>query len=75
MCSHVSSNVFFMVTLNKQSKNITGMENSVLQLVVSFLMVAAVLLNEKMTIVQIIGAVCSIIGGAMIGELIGEKIG
>lgn len=31
---------FFMVTLNKQTKNITGMENSVLQLMVSFLTVA-----------------------------------
>ncbi len=31
---------FFMVTLNKQSKNITGMENSVIQLIVSFLTVA-----------------------------------
>ncbi len=31
---------FFMVTLNKQSKNITGMENSVIQLVVSFFTVA-----------------------------------
>ncbi len=31
---------FFMVTLNKQSKNINGMENSVIQLVVSFLTVA-----------------------------------
>lgn len=31
---------FFMVTLNKQSKNITGLENSVIQLVVSFLTVA-----------------------------------
>lgn len=31
---------FFMVTLNKQSKNITGMENSVIQLTVSFLTVA-----------------------------------
>ena len=29
-----------MVTLNKQSKNISGMENSVIQLVVSFLTVA-----------------------------------
>lgn len=126
---------FFMVTLNKQSKNITGMENSVIQLVVSFLTVAifvgfkkgfvicvppeawiwilvlgvvntgigcylyfsplaklpvqtvavcgyleplsavvfaSVLLDEKMTIVQIIGAVC-IIGGAMIGELVKTK--
>lgn len=126
---------FFMVTLNKQSKNITGMENSVTQLIVSFLTVAvfvgfkqgfvinipsddwhwililgilntgigcylyfsplaklpvqtvavcgyleplsavvfaSILLNEKMTIVQIIGAVC-IIGGAMIGELVKIK--
>ena len=31
---------FFMVTLNKQSKNIVGMENSVIQLAVSFLTVA-----------------------------------
>ena len=31
---------FFMVTLNKQSKNISGMENSVIQLAVSFLIVA-----------------------------------
>lgn len=31
---------FFMVTLNKQSKHITGMENSVIQLTVSFLTVA-----------------------------------
>lgn len=31
---------FFMVILNKQSKNITGMENSVIQLAVSFLTVA-----------------------------------
>ncbi len=31
---------FFMVTLNKQSRNIIGMENSVIQLMVSFLTVA-----------------------------------
>lgn len=31
---------FFMVTLNKKSKNISGMENSVIQLAVSFLTVA-----------------------------------
>ncbi len=31
---------FFMVTLNKQSKNIVGMENSVIQLVISFITVA-----------------------------------
>ena len=126
---------FFMVTLNKQSRQITGMENAVIQLTVSFLTVAifvgikqtfvihvlndtwpwilvlgivntgigcylyfsplsqlpvqtvaicgyleplsavafaAILLNEKMTIIQIIGAVC-IIGGAMVGELIKVK--
>ncbi len=32
---------FFMVTLNKQSRNITGMENAVIQLTASFLTVAA----------------------------------
>lgn len=32
---------FFMVTLNKRAKKITGMENSVIQLTVSFLTVAA----------------------------------
>lgn len=31
---------FFMITLNKQSKQITGLENSVIQLTVSFLTVA-----------------------------------
>jgi drug/metabolite transporter (DMT)-like permease len=31
---------FFMLTLNKQSKNIIGMENSVIQLTISFLTVA-----------------------------------
>lgn len=126
---------FFMVTLNKQSRKITGMENSVIQLTMSFLTVAvfvgikqafvirvpgeawpwilvlgivntgigcylyfsplsklsvqivaicgyieplsavvfaALLLGEKMTALQIIGAAC-IIGGAMIGELLGNK--
>lgn len=126
---------FFMVTLNKQSKKITGLENSLIQLVVSFATVAvfvcykqgfvmkipfnawgwililgivntgigcylyfsslaklpvqtvavcgyleplsavvfaSILLNEKMTIVQVIGAVC-IIGGAIIGELVKIK--
>ena len=33
---------------------------------------AAILLNEKMTIVQVIGAMC-IIGGAMMGELVKIK--
>ena len=126
---------FFMVTLNKQSRQITGMENAVIQLTVSFLAVAvfvgfkqafvlhipdgawlwililgivntgigcylyfsplsqlpvqtvaicgyleplsavvfaAILLNERMTIIQIIGAAC-IIGGAMVGELIKSR--
>ena len=126
---------FFMVTLNKQSRNITGLENSIIQLTVSFLTVAVyvgikqafviqvpkeawpwilvlgivntgigcylyfspfsklsvqtvalcgyleplsavlfavLLLGEKMTVLQIVGAAC-IIGGAMIGELLGEK--
>lgn len=31
---------FFMVTLNKQSRRITGLENAVIQLTVSFLTVA-----------------------------------
>ncbi len=123
---------FFMVTLNKKARQITGMENAAIQLTVSFLSVAvfvgfrqafiihipdgawlwililgivntgigcylyfsplsqlpvqtvaicgyleplsavffaAVLLNERMTIIQVIGAAC-IIGGAMAGELI-----
>lgn len=127
---------FFMVTLNKQSREIVGLENAVLQLTVSFLTVAVfvgikqafvihvpasswpwilvlglvntgigcylyfsplsklpvqtvavcgyleplsavvfatLLLGEKMTALQYIGAVC-IIGGAMIGELIEERI-
>ncbi len=136
ICGAISAVMyFFMVTLNKQSKKITGMENSVIQLIVSFLIVAvfvggkqgfvieipsnawiwiwvlgvvntgigcylyfsplaklnvqtiavcgyleplsavvfaAILLNEKMTIVQVIGAMC-IIGGAMMGELVKIK--
>ena len=41
LCGAMSAvNYFFMVTLNKQAKNISGMENSVIQLVVSFLTVA-----------------------------------
>ena len=125
---------FFMVTLNKRSHKIVGMENAVIQLTVSFLTVAvfvgikqafvikvptsswpwilllglvntglgcylyfsplskipvqtvaifgyieplsavvfaALLLGEKMSALQYIGAVC-IIGGAMIGEVMGE---
>lgn len=43
-CSGMSAVMyFFMVTLNKKSKNISGMENSVIQLVVSFLTVAVFL--------------------------------
>lgn len=40
-CGAMSAVMYsFMVTLNKQSKNIDGMENSVIQLVMSFLTVA-----------------------------------
>ncbi len=126
---------FFMVTLNKLSKNISGMENTVIQLVVSFLTVltftgikqglvihipttawiwililgvvntgigcylyfsslaklpvqtlavcgyleslsavvfAALILNETMTTIQIVGAFC-IIGGALIGQWVKIK--
>lgn len=38
---------FFMVTLNKKSKQITGMENSAIQLTVSFLTVAAFVLFKQ----------------------------
>ncbi len=38
---------FFMVTLNKQSKNISGMENSVIQLAVSFVTVAVFMLVKQ----------------------------
>lgn len=135
-CGAMSAVMYsFMVTLNKQSRQITGMENAVIQLTVSFLAVAvfvgfkqafvlhipdgawpwililgvvntgigcylyfsplsqlpvqtvaicgyleplsavvfaAILLNERMTIIQIIGAAC-IIGGAMVGELIKSR--
>ncbi|MBR3815325.1 MAG: DMT family transporter [Clostridia bacterium] len=41
LCGGMSAVMYcFMVTLNKQSKSITGMENSVIQLFVSFLTVA-----------------------------------
>ncbi len=126
---------FFMVTLNKQSREIVGLENAVLQLTVSFLTVAvfvgirqafvvhvpasswpwllvlglfntgigcylyfspmsklpvqtvavcgyleplsavvfaALLLGEEMSALQYTGAAC-IIGGAMIGELAGQR--
>ncbi len=38
---------FFMVTLNKQAKNIGGMENAVIQLIVSFLSVAVFVLIKQ----------------------------
>jgi drug/metabolite transporter (DMT)-like permease len=126
---------FFMVTLNKQAKKITGLENATVQLAVSFfttavfvgikeqfafqipasgivwililgilntgigcylyfsplsklpaqtvaicgyleplsaVIFATLLLNEKMSVSQIAGAIC-IVGGAMIGELIKTK--
>ena len=135
-CGGMSALMYFMmVTFNKQSKNITGMENSLIQTAVSFLTVAvfvgfkqhfvmsipaedwiwililglvntglgcylyfsplaklpvqtvavcgyleplsavifaALILGETMTLFQILGAV-SIIGGAMIGELLGRS--
>lgn len=44
---------FFMVTLNKQSKNITGMENSVIQLTVSFLTVAVFTIFKQGLVIHI----------------------
>lgn len=44
---------FFMVTLNKQSKNITGMENSLIQLMVSFLTVAVFVGIKQGFIIQV----------------------
>lgn len=44
---------FFMVTLNKQSKHITGMENSVIQLIVSFLTVAVFMLIKQGIIIHV----------------------
>ncbi len=78
-----------MVTLNKQSKQITGLgcylyfsplSKLPVQTVavcgylepLSAVVFAALLLHEKMSLLQVIGAVC-ILGGAMVGELV--KIG
>ncbi len=44
---------FFMVTLNKQAKNITGMENSVIQLMVSFLTVGIFMLIKQGIIIHV----------------------
>ncbi len=44
---------FFMVTLNKQSKNIAGMENSVIQLIVSFLTVTVFMVIKQGVMIQI----------------------
>ena len=44
---------FFMVTLNKQAKNITGMENSVIQLIVSFLTVGIFMLVKQGIIIHV----------------------
>ena len=46
---------FFMVTLNKKSKNITGMENSVIQLTVSFLTVAVFMLFKQGLVIDLKG--------------------
>ncbi len=44
---------FFMVTLNKQAKNITGMENSVIQLIISFLTVGIFMLIKQGIIINV----------------------
>lgn len=44
---------YFMVTLNKQAKNITGMENSVIQLIVSFLTVGIFMLIKQGIIIHV----------------------
>ncbi len=44
---------FFMVTLNKRSKNITGMENSVIQLTISFLTVAVFIGIKQQFVIHI----------------------
>lgn len=44
---------FFMVTLNKQAKNITGMENSVIQLIISFLTVGIFMLIKQGIIIHV----------------------
>ncbi len=44
---------FFMVTLNKQSKNISGMENSVIQLAVSFIAVAIFTVAKQGVIIDV----------------------
>ena len=44
---------FFMVTLNKQSKKITGMENSVIQLTVSFLTVAIFTIIKQGFVIEV----------------------
>ncbi len=46
---------FFMVTLNKKSKQITGMENSTIQLTVSFLTVAIFVLLKQDLMIDLSG--------------------
>ncbi len=46
---------FFMVTLNKKSKKITGMENSAIQLTVSFLTVAVFVLFKQGLMIDLSG--------------------
>ncbi len=46
---------FFMVTLNKKSKQITGMENSTIQLTVSFLTVAVFVLFKQGLMIDLSG--------------------
>lgn len=54
LCGFLSAIMyFFMVTLNKQSKNIVGLENSVIQLVAGFLTVAFFVGIKQGLIIQI----------------------
>ena len=46
---------FFMVTFNKKSKQITGMENSTIQLTVSFLTVAVFVLFKQGLVIDLSG--------------------
>lgn len=47
---------FFMVTLNKKSKAVTGMENSTIQLTMSFLTVAVFVLFKQGMVIDVSGA-------------------
>lgn len=53
-CGFMSAvSYFFLVIFNKQSKNITGMENSVIQLIISFITVGIFLVLKQGIVMQI----------------------